>query len=225
MKKIIIILFISAITINAQVSRVVVGNFKSDFRLVRGSFTWEGAKESAESKGGHLATITSKAEQKQVETLVSQTGVDAWIGGEQNAEGSWRWVTGESWAFDNWDNNEPNGGSNEKHINIWGTNKNPNSMNQSGSIGKWNDFREHYALNYVLEKVSARIGIENPPLGKKFALMVSTDLKTWNVAKDSEGNKCIKMLKQEIEGKCVWWKLPKVEKAFYRISNSHLLRI
>ncbi len=94
-------------------------------------------------------------------------------------------------------------------MNIWGIN------------GKWNDFRDYYEMSYVLERTFVRVGIENPPCGKRFALMVSTDLKNWEIAKDINGKKCMEAFasNSNTDGVCLWWNLPKHKKAFYRMSR------
>jgi hypothetical protein len=88
--------------------------------------------------GYHLATITSQAEQDFVWDFLLQT-VDApnefWLGGFQDvavetdpAEG-WEWVTGEPWAYTNWNSGEPNdAGGVEDHLALEG-----------GIGGVWND--------------------------------------------------------------------------------------
>ena len=72
------------------------------------------------------------------------------------------------------------------------------------------------------------VGITHPPTGKRFSLMVSHDLKTWSIAKDSQGIKCIRVFPshRDMEGKTTWWHIAisdglyitdKV--AFYKISK------
>ena len=87
--------------------------------------TWTAAKAEAESAGGYLATLTSKAESDFVWGLVQAVRSDAynvldsgvrlgpWLGGYQGpaaAEpaGGWQWITGEPWGFTTWAPNEPN---------------------------------------------------------------------------------------------------------------------
>jgi|TARA_B100000809_G_C15060958_1_gene502391 hypothetical protein len=208
MKKLLILL-LSAVTINAHEPTIVIeGRPTSSFSFVFGNFTWQAAKKDAESKGGHLATVTSPEEQQRLDQLIMSKNRDAWIGAEEK-NGHWQWVTGEVWCYDNFDDYEPNGGNLENHINIWGIN------------GKWNDFRDYYKMSYVLERTFVRVGIENPPCGKRFALMVSTDLKNWEIAKDINGKKCMEAFagNSNTDGVCVWWSLPKHQKAFYRMSK------
>ncbi|MBU8869459.1 MAG: hypothetical protein KOO60_01175 [Gemmatimonadales bacterium] len=78
---------------------------------------------SHEGQGGHLATITSATENSWiVNTLLGQSGItnaviylggwnDGFVGEEPFYNnypiGSWRWITGENWAFEDWAPEEP----------------------------------------------------------------------------------------------------------------------
>ena len=81
------------------------------------SLTWDTARTAAQSKGGHLVTITSVEENDFVYSLVgtvdaaySNNGVGdigPWLGGYQpdgSAEpaGGWTWVTGEPFVYSEW---------------------------------------------------------------------------------------------------------------------------
>jgi hypothetical protein len=86
---------------------------------------WQTAKAQAEARGGHLATLTSAAENSWVFNNIAQfangwwCGLDCygpWLGGYQDRTaadfsepgGGWRWVTGEAWSFTAWEPNLPN---------------------------------------------------------------------------------------------------------------------
>ena len=80
---------------------------------------WEDAKAAAEAKGGHLATIASRAENDFVFALIKgkrqffSADKGPWLGGFQQPPDSlpnegWQWVTGETFAYSNWANGEPN---------------------------------------------------------------------------------------------------------------------
>jgi Lectin C-type domain len=87
------------------------------YLIVNQEATWQQARllaASMEFMGlqGHLATITSAAENTFVTTELGDTA-GAWLGGEQRPgssepAGGWRWITGEPWAYTNWDEGEPN---------------------------------------------------------------------------------------------------------------------
>lgn len=79
--------------------------------------SWQQAKVLAEGMvfmgvRGHLATITSEAENTFVTTKLGDTA-GAWLGGQQlpgslEPAGGWQWITGEPWAYTKWDDGEPN---------------------------------------------------------------------------------------------------------------------
>ncbi len=53
---------------------------------------------------GHLATITSAAENTFVSNNWDKT-FSMWLGGYYQS--GWKWVTGESWVYQNWDSGQP----------------------------------------------------------------------------------------------------------------------
>ena len=72
--------------------------------------TWEEALLYCESVGGHLATITSKAENDYVYKLMRNAGyTGAYLGlTDKDEDGVWEWVTGEAFVYQNWHPGEPN---------------------------------------------------------------------------------------------------------------------
>lgn len=73
--------------------------------------TWKGAKEYCESKGGYLATITSREENDFVYSYLKNNFdyESAYFGfTDQEEEGVWVWDNGESGTFTNWHAGEPN---------------------------------------------------------------------------------------------------------------------
>ncbi len=83
------------------------------------SFYWSQAKSNAESvffegAAGHLATITSVEENtfimENILPLVeANEHYEAWLGGYNSGNNNWKWVTGETWKYQNWDEYEPEG--------------------------------------------------------------------------------------------------------------------
>ena len=64
--------------------------------------SWTVARSHAESIGGHLATITTPAENAFVKNSVYALGTfsDTWLGAVKSAPtASWTWITGESWGI------------------------------------------------------------------------------------------------------------------------------
>jgi len=99
-----------------------------------GSMTWTSAKQACINMGGHLVTITSSGENN----FVFNTWPSGWIGfTDEVVEGQWRWVTGESVVYTNWNGGEPNNAGNEDYA-------------QFVNGGRWNDL-PNVSLPYVLE--------------------------------------------------------------------------
>jgi hypothetical protein len=88
--------------------------------------SWVAAHGSCQGRGGHLATNTSAAENAFVFGLVSGNnafwyldlfgnGLGPWLGGtqpdgSQEPGGGWQWVTGEPFAYTNWEAGQPDNG-------------------------------------------------------------------------------------------------------------------
>jgi hypothetical protein len=99
-----------------------------------GSMTWTAARQACVNMGGHLVTITSAGENN----FVFNTWPSGWIGfTDEVVEGQWRWVTGESVVYTNWNWGEPNNVGNEDYA-------------QFVDGGRWNDL-PNLSLPYVLE--------------------------------------------------------------------------
>lgn len=111
--------------------------------------TWEEAKAACESRGGHLATITSKEEDDFVYSYIKESGYDnAYFGlSDSETEGTWVNVTGEEVSYTNWAACEPSAeNDNEDYAMYFWMNDN----------GKWNDgdFQESLMggeINYICE--------------------------------------------------------------------------
>jgi hypothetical protein len=100
-----------------------------------GSAVWTTARTNCSNMGGHLVTITSSGEQNFLYSLWPS----GWIGlTDEVTEGTWRWVTGETYSYSNWNSGEPNNAGNEDYV-------------QFVSNGRWNDLPNNYSLPYVLE--------------------------------------------------------------------------
>ncbi len=111
--------------------------------------TWDAARLTAISQGGHLATIQTAAENNVVVSLSTTPppGINrsCWLGGQQ-LPGScepgcgWTWVTGEPFDFQYWAPGEPNNftGS-EDYLHIWVTDQwNDTTASQtSESVIEW----------------------------------------------------------------------------------------
>ena len=109
------------------------------YQIVSGNFTWEQAKADAESKGGHLVTITTEAEWRSIESILSQNGLSRWLwagASDADQESLWKWVTGETWSYSRWASGEPSGARLEMH-----SGENYLVLNQPHQVySYWNDF-------------------------------------------------------------------------------------
>jgi len=87
------------------------------------TISWTQAEADAQALGGHLATITSAAENNFVFSLIDYPqywyeldpdhNYGPWIGGLQSPQSSnpainWTWVTGEPFVYSDWAPGEPN---------------------------------------------------------------------------------------------------------------------
>jgi hypothetical protein len=105
------------------------------------------AKSAAQSMGGYLATLTDSAENQWV---VANSGIgsvnSAWIGGSDAvSEGTWTWITGETWSYTNWNSGEPNNSGDEDSLAMYGY--------ATPYPGTWNDAPVGYTNvpGYVVE--------------------------------------------------------------------------
>jgi hypothetical protein len=101
---------------------------------------WHGATQLSEAAGGHLATLTTAAEDAWVRAqIVASANIPAlqggpWIGAMCEGEnwGAWRWITGETWDYSAWAGSEPNnGGGREYYVQMY-----------QGQNMAWNDNQE-----------------------------------------------------------------------------------
>jgi uncharacterized repeat protein (TIGR02543 family) len=104
---------------------------------------------------GYLATITNKAENDFLYTVMGGAGNNAWIAAsDRDLEGDWKWVTGPEkgtvfyrgvfWAggavnggFSGWAGGEPNQAGDEDYAEVYGS-------------GQWNDIPSYDDQNYYL---------------------------------------------------------------------------
>jgi hypothetical protein len=101
---------------------------------------WEDARASCVAAGGYLVTIGDAGENSFINALHSRPlmgGCDA------DVEGTWTWITGESWSWTNWVPGEPNDYRGGEDV-----------LEMSNSSGQWNDNSQsdnHFADGYVCE--------------------------------------------------------------------------
>lgn len=125
--------------------------------------SWSDANTSANALSfnnldGHLATITSDAENSFIFNILQINNRPVWLGGFQDEDAQepladWEWVTGEAWTFTNWAAGEPNNST-------W-ANEDALAFAFWRADGTWNDAPtewKHYASGgYVVEYESAPV--------------------------------------------------------------------
>ena len=100
-----------------------------------GIATWTTAKSNCTAMGGYLVTVTSSGEN----SFLFNLWPSGWIGlTDEVTEGTWRWVTGETYSYSSWNGGEPNNSGNEDYVQFVGG-------------GKWNDLNNSNSLPYVIE--------------------------------------------------------------------------
>jgi hypothetical protein len=135
------------------------------YAVIRGRLTWEEARDEAltlEYNGikGHLATLTTEAENKFVWEELGGDLKHYWLGGQQTGSpeepsGGWSWVTGELWKFTHWFSpaEANNSGGKQHYLSFW-----------SGPGGNWMDARNDWggAKGYVVEFSSQAVPLPAP---------------------------------------------------------------
>lgn len=119
------------------------------FSVVSGSRTWAQAKEHAESQGGTLATFANEGEWNRAMLSIGGGALydigGLWIGAtDEAAEGTWDWITGETFTFANWAVGQPDNLNDSDYAAVAG--------DLGGTVGKWYDYRSSTIRDgYLLE--------------------------------------------------------------------------
>lgn len=101
------------------------------YKIFREPLSWDDAKVYCEQLGGHLATVTSAAEDSALYSYLARSGgQNCYLGAtDVETEGVWKWVTGERWDYANWETTEPNGKNTQNWLGYYHTYES----------GKWDD--------------------------------------------------------------------------------------
>ncbi len=106
------------------------------YQVVQGTYDWFTARDLCTAMNGHLATVTSAAENAELARIVTNHGGSTWLGAERSAEdyNKFVWITGEEMTYEYWDSGEPNDLNGEQCVHMY------------ASSGKWNDF-DYYSTS------------------------------------------------------------------------------
>jgi hypothetical protein len=114
--------------------------------LFRNEISWQAARDDCLAIGAHLVVIETPAEQVVVGVLAGDFAParpDSWIGAHDlNVEGTFEWVNGSPFVFDNWRAGEPNNQGTEDCALIEGDNP----------AREWDDRRCSNGLPYICER-------------------------------------------------------------------------
>lgn len=96
--------------------------------------TFASAQTACIAAGGHLASITSSAEQALVASIHNVLQ-NPWIGlTDELVEGSFGWITGEAMSFNGFATGQPDGGGPEDCVNLFAA-----AIAPPGETSRWND--------------------------------------------------------------------------------------
>ena len=143
----------------------------SAYVIVEGP-TWEEAEANAIALGGHLVTINDAAENEWItNTLLAGRGgqdleLEAFYIGitDQDQEGQWKWISGESSSYTNWYWDNPNGAGDENYGEIYS--ENTGWVEYTGGLenmGKWNDSPNNNGRSYGIAEIP--LAPNNTPTG------------------------------------------------------------
>jgi hypothetical protein len=148
----------------------------SHYYFSNDAYYWEDSKAAALAAGGNIAAITSEDEHNFIKTLpfgaqYTRIGLT-----DEETEGTYKWSSGEPFAFSAWNGGEPNNGNggNEDYVQI------------TTSDSKWNDVSD-INTGFLFEKsvftITQTAGL---PSGSAFPIGETTN--TFEVT-DAAGNK------------------------------------
>ena len=121
---------------------------ESTYAILSNVRNWNDAKSFCELLGGHLATLTTKEENNAIYEYITLCKKDNVYFGlsDVEKEGEWKWVTGETFEFENWESTEPNGNTSENYAQFYTFNTTPTWHDASGAMGSWDP-----NLTYICE--------------------------------------------------------------------------
>ena len=105
--------------------------------------TWYGSQIVSDYLGGHLVTITSAAENSFVKGMIGDSA--CWTGAtDKDNEGTWKWITNETFSYSNWFGVEPNNDSGNDE-------GSENYVHIRAGASDWNDSRGNAIYPFICE--------------------------------------------------------------------------
>ncbi len=112
----------------------------SKYYVTNTATSWTTAQANAVAAGGHLATVTSQAENDFINNNGTASSGSFWLGLQNvNLTPTFQWVNGEPVSYTNWNDGEPN----ETHQQVY--------ARLISGTGKWTDRLNSATFNGVLE--------------------------------------------------------------------------
>lgn len=107
------------------------------YQRVEVPMSWPDADAVCRALGGHLATLTSPAENDFVYFKLAADSI-AWLGAQRDSAGQWSWITGEPFDWTNWAPGEPSNWENVERCLNYGT----SVLTHFRKGSQWNDHHE-----------------------------------------------------------------------------------
>ncbi|MEM7385861.1 MAG: lectin-like protein, partial [Verrucomicrobiota bacterium] len=115
---------------------------KNSYARIEIPMSWHQAVKICEELGGHLATVTTDKENRLLYQKFTSRQL-CWLGGtDEKHNGTWRWVTGESFTYKKWYSGEPNNSGRIEHYLCTGNSRdllNPGNRSQHQFNFRWSD--------------------------------------------------------------------------------------
>ena len=177
----------------SETNRVASGNYNGHYyQVFDQSMSWTDAKRACEELGGHLVSITDADEQAFIESLLEKGSKNQYWIGSYMYENSFRWITGETSDYSNWDKRQPDGFDSDGNREYCGQILNKANPKAAESVRfKWNDVNNSNTLTgeeefFDTEKVGVICEFES--------------LKTFTLSYDANGGSTAPEKEQGTEG-------------------------